>query len=160
MSIANTAPSRPVSPHPPRFLVALFALGALLLCAVLMHAFGHGGRHEAAPATASVMHAEAAPGSPTTAVTSGHGEHPTAAHADGLSDPGVACGAGCGEHDMVQVICMLVFLTAGVFFLFVLSRRLATDHWFGAHELKIAVHARGAPRPMTPSPQELSISRT
>lgn len=160
MSIANTALSRPVSLHPPRFLVALFALGALLLCAVLMHASGHSGRHEAAPATASVMHAEAAPGNLTTAATSGHGEHPTAAHADRLSDPGVACGAGCGEHDMVQVICMLVFLTAGVFFLFVLARRLATDHWFGAHELKIAAHARRVPRPMTPSPQELSISRT
>jgi hypothetical protein len=47
-----------------------------------------------------------------------------------------------------------------VFFLFVLARRLATDHWFGARALKIAVHVRGAPRPMTPSPQELSISRT
>ena len=56
--------------------------------------------------------------------------------------------------------CMLVFLTAGVFFLFVLARRLATDHWFGAHELKIAAHAWRVPRPMTPSPQELSISRT
>lgn len=74
----------------------MFAIGALLLCAFLMHAFGHDQNHESAPTAASTVHVEAAAGNHSAPVAAGHGSPASLPQSGGVADPGDVCGAGCG----------------------------------------------------------------
>lgn len=60
----------------------------------------------------------------------------------------------------MAIACMLAFLTTLVLFAFYLIRLLATNDRLHERAMDTIVSARAGPRPMTPSPQELSISRT
>lgn len=160
MSVQGALPSALFDLKPRRFIVALFAIGALLLCAFLMHAFEHGQNHETTPTAASLVHVAAAAGNQSSPVSAGHGTQSSVAQSGGVADHGDACGAGCGGHDAIQLACRLAFLTSLVFFALYLTRLLATNDRLRERAMDTIVSARAGPRPMTPSPQELSISRT
>ena len=72
----------------------------------------------------------------------------------------VIVGAGCGGSDAIQIACILAFLSTVVFFIFFLPRLLSTNQRLRERAIDMVVSVRAGPRPMTPSPQELSISRT
>jgi len=132
---------------PSRGLVACLAVGALLLCAFLMHTFGYGEGNEATfPVAAVAVH--------------GAGSAETVALSSPDAHAGATCGDGCGDHDGIQIACMLALLTAGVLLVFFPPRLQAAHHRLRAYALKLASFARAEAWPRTSTPQELSISRT
>ena len=96
MPVLRDLPSALFDLKPRRFIVAIFAIGALLLCAFLMHTFGLGQNHESLPTAASTVHVEADAGSHSTLVAASHGTQASIAQSDGASGLSGACGAGCG----------------------------------------------------------------
>ncbi len=160
MPVLRDLPSALFDLKPRRFIVATFAIGALLLCAFLMHSFGLGQNHESLPTAASTVHVEADAGSHSTLVAASHGTQASIAQSDGASGLSGACGAGCGGSDAIQIACILAFLSTVVFFIFFLPRLLSTNQRLRERAIDMVVSVRAGPRPMTPSPQELSISRT
>ena len=160
MPVLRDLPSALFDLKPRRFIVATFAIGALLLCAFLMHSFGLGQNHESLPTAASTVHVEADAGSHSTLVAASHGTQASIAQSDGASGLSGACGAGCGGSDAIQIACILAFLRTVVFFIFFLPRLLSTNQRLRERAIDMVVSVRAGPRPMTPSPQELSISRT
>lgn len=146
---------------PSRGLVACLAGGALLLCAFLMHAFGYDEGNEAAfPVAAVAVHG--AGSAETVALSSPDAQAGPASvlHGEDLAHAGATCGDGCGDHDGIQIACMLALLTAGVLLVFFPPRLQAAHHRLRAYALKLASFARAEAWPRTPTPQELSISRT
>ena len=86
MSVQGALPSALFDLKPRRFIVALFAIGALLLCAFLMHAFEHGQNHETTPTAASLVHVAAAAGNQSSPVSAGHGTQSSVAQSGGVAD--------------------------------------------------------------------------
>lgn len=152
---------------PRRAVVAPLAIVALLLCLFFMHAFGHEDRGPSpAPAAAAPPVAAAAHGASATAVQAvrmpdGQAGHVSMQQPADTTHRGDACGAGCGQHDFAQIACALVLLAAGTFALLFPPRLLTADHRLRFEALlHLAARVRAGPRPRTPAPQDLSISRT
>lgn len=160
MSVQDTLRSTLADLKPRRFTVAMFAIGTLVLCAFLMNALGHGQTHEHTPTAASTIHLEAAAGNHSALIAAGHGPEAPVAHSGGISETADACGASCAGHDATQIACLLAFLTTLVVFALFLTRLLTTNDRLRERAIDTLVSARAGPRPMTPSLQELCISRT
>jgi hypothetical protein len=137
--------------HPPtwhRLLIALFGVGAILVCLLALHGAvgnGNGGSGSVAPSPVAPQFIQqaAAP----------------AVDRDVSLSGGEECSLACAPaHEMIAMACMLVLLITGV----LLAAHLLLTHWkiyphiLGSLAVRVATLAPPAP----PSLHLLSISRT
>lgn len=137
------------------FFTALFAIGAMILCGFLMHAAGHS-QHQSTPASAATAHHGANPDGIAVMSVDGHDSTTSSLQVGGAPGQDATCGAGCG-FDAAQVACMLALLTAALLIFVVRLQTKSLD--LRGDRPTVAAAIRAGPRPMTPSLQELSISR-
>lgn len=128
-------------------LISLLALTALLVCGSLLHT---GSGHENPTVSAAEQ-----PGVGIDALT--HGTvNDLASPPDQEQHHG--CAGHCGEPVLTALTCIFMLLTVGLLFLTLLRRgvRMRVREWL----LLVIAPIRSGLRRITPTPQELSISRT
>jgi hypothetical protein len=160
VSVQDTVASAVFDLRQRRSNVAMLMIVALLLCSSLVHAIGNGQHAESTLSAAPTVHVETATENSLAPVAALHGTQVSVEKPGGVWDQGDACGVGCGGHDAIQALCMLTFLTALVFFTSFLTRLLVTKDRLRERTMGTVVSVQAGRIPMTPSPQELSISRT
>lgn len=140
-----------------RVLFALLALAAIVLCGYAMHAAG-GHAHSTEASTTAPNSAAAAPSVPEHA----HDGAAVATHPQVAAQPHVAAhpmpGSGAAAEYALAMTCLLVLLTAAV--LLVARQASGIQPQLLDRVVWRIDPTRAQPEPHTPTPHELSISRT